>query len=408
MSVPSAVVDRAFRDLERALAARRLAALDVRDRVVVLVLATLASGFVYWQVRVPLDGFRRAHGPEGAALALAVVLLGFALLAAALAAWKQAAMSRRAPGPEWLALPVAPARVGRHLLTEARVPALAAFPPAAAALATGAGLVPPGWIALLAAGFAVAWLEGTRAGAAIARRVLAVRAADAPGLPAATRALLALARGVGSRPLPPATWRREPAWRAIARLDALASRRASASRTRLATAALWLLAGLGAWLVPAPAPVRRALAFAAFASGCAALGAWAIARTCADPPEVTRPLPLSWRDLYRARATAIALFAGTSLLAHTAFAAAQAPGPGFAIGPALLWPLPGFAIAVLGLHYGLTLGTRARAAENLYYGWLGVALASSLMIPLVGWVVLLAGVIMTARRLPRWWRPEVE
>src|SRR5439155_371833 len=71
-------------------------------------------------------------------------------------------------------------------------------------------------------------------------------------------------------------------------------------------AALAALASFAAWLVSAPPLVRRALAFAGFLPACAMLGAWAIVRTCTDPASAMRPLPLSLRDLWRARATFLA------------------------------------------------------------------------------------------------------
>src|SRR5207244_3786714 len=66
----------------------------------------------------------------------------------------------------------------------------------------------------------------------------------------------------------------------------------------------------------------------------------------------------------------------------------------------------GIAITTLAVNYGLTLFPRALAAQRLYMLSLGLAIAGSLMIPLMGWVVLLTGVIHSARRLPRWERLE--
>ena len=77
------------------------------------------------------------------------------------------------------------------------------------------------------------------------------------------------------------------------------------------------------------------------------------------------------------------------------------------IGQFVTWFLPGLALATLGLHYGITLHPRADVAENLYYGWLGVAVCASLMIPFMGWAVLLAGLIHSSLRLSRWRSPEV-
>ena len=77
------------------------------------------------------------------------------------------------------------------------------------------------------------------------------------------------------------------------------------------------------------------------------------------------------------------------------------------VGMVVTWIIPGLAIALLGLHYAITLAPQASAAENLYFGWLGIAVAGSLMVPLMGWGVLIAGLIHSTRRLDLWRRPPV-
>lgn len=392
--------------LERRLLERRLAALEPRTRAVVLALALLVSGFAYWQVRVPLDGACRAGGGLGGAVWLSGVLAALAVAAAAIAATRQSAIAARVPGPEWLALPVSPSRVARHLLSEARLPALAMFPPALAALAAGAGLVPLPWLGLLAAGFVLAWLEGTRAAAALARRLAVRHARGGHGLPAEARVLLAARQSRPEPPLAAPRWRRETAWRAIVRLDFLTTRRASAARARALFALAFLALGALAWFTAASPVQRRALAFAAYLPACAALGGWAIARTCSDPASALRALPLGPRDLWLARFLAIAGVLVAALAGNAALAGSLPPGARIAL--LFTWWAPGAAIAALGLHYALTLYPRAQAAESLYFGWLGVALAGSIMIPFLGWGVLLAGLIHSAMRLPRWWSPEVD
>ncbi len=393
----------AFATLERRLAARRWSALDVRSRVVFAALAALLSGFFYWQARVPLDGWVRAHGAVGGAQWLTVAMAAWALVAGALAAWRQDALAARVPGSEWLALPVDPARVMRHLLGESRLPALAVIPPALATLAAGGGLLPAWWLGLLAAGFALAWIECTRLAAAAARAAAARRARHL-ALPPAVR-LLASARLVSTTKRRRAPrGRAEGGWRALQRLDLLLTRTPGPSQARMVTALALVGVSLAAWFAAAEPLQRRALAFAAFLPAATSLGAWAITRACGDPAAAVRPLPLSLADAWRARFVTIAAVLGAAIVANALLAA----GLPFAAraGIVLTWVACGLAVATLGLHYGLTLHPRAVAAENLYFAWLGVTLMASWMIPLLGWIVLAAGLVHSGVRLRRWWTSE--
>ena len=301
--------------------------------------------------------------------------------------------ARRAAAPRRSGWPAV-----RHLDGEARWPAAAVFVPAAAAMAAGAGLVPAAaWLALVP-GFAAAWWLATGAAAAIAFRVT-LAPAGTRALPPATRALLAAARPTARRRHARARWRSEPGWRAIARLDGIVSTRRSAARTRLVVAAGCFVTGALAWFAAAPPPTRRAIAYAAFGAGAAALGGWAIARSCADPPQVMRPLPLSTADAWRARGAGLAMVLAAVVLANIALAGSLPPLA--RDGLALAWLPSGAIVAFLGLHYGLTLAPRATAAENLYYGWLAVAVVASWMVPLLGWTVMFAGIVHSGRRLSR-------
>ncbi|MFN8589105.1 MAG: hypothetical protein U0704_15040 [Candidatus Eisenbacteria bacterium] len=394
----------AFALLERRLAARRLALLDLRERAVFAALTIVLAGFFYWQARVPLDGWCRAHGRMGGVAWLAVAMLVWGAIGALLAAWRQDALLARVPGGEWLALPVDPARVMRHLLSESRLAAAAVIPFAFVTLVAGAGLVPAWWLGLLAAFFAVAWLEGTRAAAAAVRHLAAARA-EHRGLPLAVR-LLASARRIARTPRRlHARWRDEAPWRALQRLDLLVTRRATAPRARMGFALALVGVSLSAWLADVPPVQRRALAFAAFLPAAALFGAWSLQRASGDPASALRPLPLSLADTWRARFTTVAWTITAAVLAS----ALLANGLPLAarLGTALAWEGCALAVALLGLHYGLTLAPRTSAAENLYFGWLGVTLMASWMIPFLGWAVLLAGLAHSALRLRRWWRPEV-
>ncbi len=394
----------AFRALERRLLARRAAELGLRLWLVTATLAACVAAFTYWQVRVPLDGARRHGGVPAATRRLATVLGAFALAGGALAAWRRRSLASAPPGPEWLALPLEPARIERHLDAEARLPALGAVVPAAAACLAGVGLLPVWALALLALGFALALALATRLACALVLLAAARAAGPAARLPAAWRALVSVRSPAAARRLLPARFRTESPARALARLDRAVSLRAGPPRARLALAGGALAAGLAAWPAVGEPFQARALAFAAFALACAEMGAWAAWRAAGDPPAAVRPLPLSLGDAWRARAGALAALLGAVLVTH---ALAAAPLPPLArLGLPLAWALPAALLPLLGLHLGLSLPGRPATAEGLYIAWLATALLASVTIPLLGWAVLLAACAQATRRLPRWNAPE--
>lgn len=405
MTAPRPDQAAAFAALERHLASRRLARLDVHSRVVVAALVLILSGFFFWQVRVPLDGHVRANGAASGALWLAAGLGAFALAGAVTAAWRQGVMLDRLPGPEWLALPVEPGRVMRLLLSESRVPALGAVPPAIAVVLAGTGLMPSWWLVLLAVAFAVAWLECTRLATALVRRAAARGARATPGfrLRCCSRARppdRALEREASGALAPraglagvaaPRSHHHARARRTHANRPSRPVVRGRAARVVLGRRAR---AGARAGLCRLPAGLR------------AAGRVGDPAGTCGDPASAHRPLPIGLRDVWRARFTSLA----TVLLAVVLLHALLAHGlPASArVGLVISWLVCGLAVATLGLHYGITLQPRAHAAENLYFGWLGVTLISSWTIPLLGWGILIAGMAHSTMRLSRWWRPEVD
>jgi len=403
-SAPSAAEAAAFRDLRHALARRRLQGAGTRLRVVLLAIAAIVSAFTYWQVRIPLDGLNRNQGSGAATLALAAVLGALALAAAAITSSRQSAMSANRPGPEWLALPAHPSIVVAHLAREARLPALAVLPPAVAALAAGTGLVSPLSLVALGAAFALVWKLATRAAATITRRMTpAGRPAERALSPDATW-LVAEPRRQAETRRPAPLWRRGTPLLALAALDWLATRRASRSRARAVMTGVFGLASLLVWAGRAEPLVRRAQAFALLLPAATALGAWAIHRACAAPSDLHRPLPISLRDAWLARALPLAAVA-LALSASNALAATALPATArIVMAPA--WGLMAFGVSVLGLHYGLTLVPRGDAAETVYTSWLGAAITASLMIPLLGWFVLAGGLVHSSLRLRRWWEPE--
>ena len=73
----------------------------------------------------------------------------------------------------------------------------------------------------------------------------------------------------------------------------------------------------------------------------------------------------------------------------------------------LVWlGLATFCVGLLGANYGVTLFPRADVGGRMLLLSLGLAMAASLMIPLLGWVLLLTAVLHSLRRLPRWSRLE--
>ena len=395
----------AFRLLRQRLRARRFAALDGPMRAVLLALAALLGAFTFWQVRIPFDAAHHAGGALATLRVEALALAGCAVAAGALAQWRQAVLAARVPGPEWLALPITPVFVARHLLAEARLPAMAVAPFALSIWCAGLDLLPWVWSALLLAGSMVAWLECTRLGAAFARLTAARGNATSRSLSPILRLLASGPRRGRARAVPAPRWHRGSPASALQRLDRTLSWRSAGTRARLVGALL--VSGLAslAWWSGAEPLQARAQSFVGFALASALLGGWAVLRVCGDPADLIRPLPLPLRALWWARfgQLALALFV---LAALQAVLANGFPIPA-RIGQFVTWFLPGLALATLGLHYGITLHPRSDVAENLYYGWLGVAVCASLMIPLMGWAVLLAGLIHSSLRLSRWRSPEV-
>jgi hypothetical protein len=397
--------DRAFRALARRLAAARARELGVRLWVVLGVLALAIAAFTYWQVRVPLDGTLRSGGSPAAIARLAVILVAFAAAGAVIAWVRQTAIVAAPPGPEWLSLPLSPASVERHLSREASAPARVVAVPAAAAWLTGWGLLPAGWLALLALGFALLLELLLRAACAAALRTAAGATSPARALPAAWRALVTARRPAPPARMAAARFRAESRWRALARLDRAVSARAGSPRARLTLAAAFLALSVAAWFLSPDLVLARAQAFAAFTLACAELGAWAAWRAAGDPASALRPLPLSLGDAWRARAFPLAAAIAVVLLIHAL--APQGVAASARVGLALSWLLPAALLVLLGLHVGLSLAGRPGTAENLYYGWLGAGLVGSLAIPLFGWAVVISGLVQSTRRLTRWRTPEV-
>lgn len=393
----------AFRALRRALLSRRLAALGGLLRVELLALGALAGVFIAWQARLPLDHLARGAGPGAAARALALLLGACALVGGALAgARHRRRLGSGAPELPWLALPVSPAALSRHLAWDSGLHALWTVVPALALLVAALGLVPAWALALLAAGYATALSGCARLGCVLARSLAVRRLPPGPGEPL-RRLLSTAALRVRKARLAAPRWTRS-AWRALLDQDLRLSRRPSPARGPAATWLATCVLAAAVWLTPVERPLAGLLSGALALVAAAALGDWLLALAGCDPFATLRGLPLGARVVWGARATwaatgALATAALLALAAHGLESGARATFLAWCAGATL-------AIGLLAVHYGMTLFPRAAAARRFFGLTLGLALAASLMIPLFGWLVLLAALVHSARRLPRWWRLE--
>lgn len=405
MSAPIPSQARAFRQLERALTRRRLLQLDPRMRIELALLGLLIAGFLFWQVRVPLDGLVRARGTLAGLEVVATAWLVLGLLGAGLAAGYHARSLRAGPrGPAWLALPCEPAWLARHLAWESRSHLGWLAVPALGVLGACVGLLPTVWLALLAAVFA-GWLQlSGRLGAALGARA-ALRVTDPrPGLLPIEQVLAVAAPKAARRRVAAAAWRRVPAWRALVAKDLrLTLRLGAIRRTAMLPIALGL-ASLLAWRLPGEPALRHFAAFALALLAAAALAEWLVVLAGSDPFPALRVLPLGVATVWGARA-AWGVAAALCLVAGQALAARELSP--HALEVFLIWSAAAtVAIATLGVNYGVTLFPRADVAQRLLGLSLALAVAASIMLPLSGWIVLLTAVLHSARRLPRWARLE--
>jgi len=292
----------AFRALERALIRRRLRALGPLLTVEFAVLALLVAGFVFWQTRLPLAAAAYAGGVRAAAIAVAERLALLAVAGGVLAGVAhRAALERRRPGPEWLALPLAASRIHRHLAWGSRRHALWIAPLALGVLVAGTGLLPLAWLLLLAAATVAATLETARLGTAIAVR-LARTHPGAARFDAATRVLARAPAAAARGARRPAAWRRAPAWRALMAKDARLSGRPGPVRARLAGPSACVLFAIAAWAAPLPPGVAHAASAVLLLLAAGLAGEWLIAACASDPPALLRALPIGLGAVWGARA----------------------------------------------------------------------------------------------------------
>jgi hypothetical protein len=405
MSAPRSGSEDPFRALQRALVRRRFQAVEATLRFELLALALVSAGFVFWQARVPLDGAVRSDGPLAFLVAIAVAWMFLALLAGALAGVRHAAQLRGGiEGPPWLALPIDPSRLERHFAWNARGRAWPLAIPAAGLLAAGVGLVPWWWLPAMAAALWLLLELGTRAGCWISARLAARRVSDRARLHPVLR-LLATRGPSGPRgALPPARWTPGPSWRALVRKDLrLTSRLRSLRGLAFAPVAFSVLSVV-AWFLPSEPALARFVAFGLALVAASALAQWLIALTGTDPFAVARSLPLGLREVWGARAAWAGFWAVALVAAHAVAMREMSPHASRLF---MVWLGAGaLCIGVLGANFGITLFPRADIARRLLGLALASAMTASIMIPLLGWVLLLAAVLHSARRLPRWSRLE--
>lgn len=389
-----------FRELARTLLRHRVRALGRRLTATIVILVVSVSLCAYWQAGLVIALTTVRHGEGAGLVRFGLIAVAGLVLSAIVTAMRARAYAGRTPGPEWLALPVSADEVESHLVREARQPALLFLPPTFAGLVGGVGLLPHAAVLATFVALVPAWLAVTHLTARIALRLGQPARA---GLSGSARALVSSRRPASGRARARARFRLEPAWRALARLDARLSTRRGAPAVRLALAwSLWTMS-IAMALVPGRDP--RVVAFAAFLLGCTEWGAWAAWRASGDPSSTLRALPFGLGDAWRARmVSAVAIVVG---LAAVQLAGAASTGSGIPTAHALGWMVPGLAIMALGLHLGLSLGGLPRAAENLHYGWLASAVVLNLVIPLLGWVLLVVALVQSTLRLRHWRDPEV-
>jgi hypothetical protein len=394
----------AFRHLRRLLTGRRFSQLDLRLKLELGLLALLITGFVFWQVR----GAFASIAAQGGAAVLAALLgtwLVLSLLAALLVGARHGHRLRTgAPGPAWLALPAGEPTLARHLAWDSALVASWLAVPAIGIGLAAWGYVAPLVLLALALPLAALLMAACRAGAWIAERWLVLAAGRGNSL---ADVLARASTRASTRRRPPVRWASGPAWLALASKDARITFHVGSVRRHLLTSLLfWLLSAL-AWRLPSPphmTDLHYVSAFVLALLGSAAMGEWLVALSGADPFQTLRTLPIGVGAVWSGRMALALLGVAALLVAHACAGSSLAP---HALRLFLAWVgAASVAIATLAVNYGVTLFPRADIARRLLGLSLGLAVAASLMIPLLGWIVLLSAVLHSARRLSRWSRLE--
>jgi hypothetical protein len=402
---------KALAELQRALTRRRLSQLEPALRFELAAFLVLVAGFVGWQSRLPLDALTRARGTTATLAAVALLLLALALAGGALAAARHAMRLKDGPGgPEWLALPIAPEALASHLAWASRQWRWWMAVPAVGVLTSAIGLAPGPALVGVALGFVLALGLFARIGCALVLRSTSggrSRGGTPESLqspwPPPWRQLAVASRHIHRRALPVPRPRIPGALRTLVWKDLLLAMRPTRVREGVLVAlALSALAVL-AWL-PTGAGAARIGGAALSLLAAATLAGTLIAASACDPYALMRGLPLSAQTMWSARLIPAAVFV-LALGALEIVAAGRAGGIGVAASVAMI-TVAALGIVTLGANYAVTLFGRAEFARHMLGLTLALSLAGSLMMPLLGWFVLGAALIHSARRLPRWSRLE--
>jgi len=395
----------AFARLERSLLRRRWAAIEPVLRFEIAALVAFLCASLFWRMRLRLGSIAFAHGPWAAAADGALALAGLALAGGALCGARHALrLAPGSPAPPWLALPIPPVEIHRHLARTSRPLALWAAAPAVAILAAGVGIVPGVALLAFAGGFGIVLDRAARLGCAAAFGLALLRTEPHPGCDATTRVLAVAARPVRAARSGAARWRGDGAFAAFLRKDALLARRPGAARGRLVPPLVFGALSVLVWTAPIAPGAVSTVALALTLMAAAGVAGWIVALAASDPFPVVRSLPLGPGVVWGTRVTWAALGAVT-LAAGQALGADLSPAPS-ATAPVAGTALVALAIGVLGANYAITLFPRADHAERILGIALAISITASLMIYYLGWALLLAALLHSARRLPRWARSE--
>jgi hypothetical protein len=411
-------IDVAFFHLQGGLLRRRLAGVESVLRLELAGVALLLGGYVFLQVRPVLEDLATRFGAWGVALGLEAAGLGLAALGAWLVAARHRRRLRAPEGPTWMALPIEAKNVASHLAWESKLEILWVALPALAIAAAATGLLAVPWHLLLAAGMAGFLLMAADLGAGIGEQLAAEAAAPRPALSRPLRILTDVAPPRSRPRLPRARFRRVPAWRALLAKDALVASRLPELRTGLVAALALAAISLLGWLLPAapPAPglaeaaggaargldLRNLATFFVTLGAAAMFAEWLVLLIGSDPFATLRTLPLGVRAVWTARAAWAVGFTLLLLAGHALLARGLEPGAHLLF---LSWVAGAtLGLALLGVNFGLSLWPHTAAARRLLGLTLLVMAIVSTVLFLVGWVVLLAAIVHTAFRLPRWTR----
>lgn len=398
-----------FPHLRRDLMRRRLLRIEPRLRIELALLALMLIAFAFWQLRIGFAGVAFELGARSAALAMVGTMGAAAIAAAAVSGWRLwRRLTIRPAGPEWLALPIENRRLIEHQAWEAEVPTRGFAIVVVAAWLAGTWITPPEvWVAsaILIVPF---WWLCTRAGLWIGRALAGIASSRVHGRPeGATRTLSAhwerararVRRTSGSR----RPWRRMHAALAIMARDATLALRSRRVRLQGLSAVVLATLSIALWSAPHGAEMARGWTFILALVAAASFGEWLILLGGLDPFPVLRSLPVSVGTIWSSRMMWACIATIVLVTGHAV--AARGFGPGVHV--SLFWlTVSSMAISALAVQYGLTMFPRFDHALRLYALALALAVITSLMIPLLGWVALFGAVLHSGRRLGRWWTLE--